>query len=447
MLKSKYLKDLLVSCVEKNKNELEFLQSIKLFFQSIDEVIDYFPDIEGSGVLERFLEPERSIIFRVPWVDDQGIVQVNRGYRVQYNSAIGPYKGGLRFAENVDLSVMKFLAFEQTLKNALTGLPLGGGKGGADFSPLNKSAGEIMRFCQSYMGELYRHIGASLDVPAGDYGVGPREIGYLFGYYKKLTNRFEGAITGRGLSYGGSLARPEATGYGLCYFTLEMLKKYLKEDFTNKRVIISGSGQVGANAAVKAFALGAKVIAMSDIDGVIYNPKGINVEKVHKLKTQHGSILLYIQEDPNTVIYQKPEVLWEIACDIAFPCATQNELGEAAAKALVKNGVKVVAEGANMPCTPEAISYLKENNILFAPGKAANAGGVAVSGLEMVQAALHYSWSFEEVNSKLEIIMKDIFNKVDDAAKRFGKAKDLSFGANITGFLKIYEAIQALGVV
>ncbi|MGI6677082.1 MAG: NADP-specific glutamate dehydrogenase [Bacilli bacterium] len=447
MFASDYLNKLYKECVGKNPNEPEFLQVVRIFLQSVDSLLPAMPQIETSGALERMLEPERTIIFRVPWVDDNGRVRVNRGFRVQYNGAVGPYKGGLRFDETMNLSVAKFLAFEQTLKNALTGLPLGGAKGGADFSPKGKSDGEVMRFCQSFISELYRHIGAGVDVPAGDLGVGPREIGYLFGYYKKLVNRFEGAFTGKSASYGGSLGRPEATGHGLCYFAEEMLREFRGESLAGKRVVVSGFGQVGFHAARKAAELGAKVVALSELWGVIYSPAGLDIGIVQQLKAKNEPLEAYLKEDGGASFLTPPSAIFRLPCDVALPCATQNELDLESAKALVAGGVRMVCEGANMPSTPEAIEYFLEHGVLFGPGKAANAGGVAVSCLEMTQNATFLPWTFEEVDAKLKEIMKNIFRRSRDAAIRLGKPENLLAGASVAGFLKIYEAMRAQGVV
>lgn len=446
MFKVKYLANLYEKFLETNKNETEFIQTVLIFLQCLDGVYEYFPGLETSGVLERLLEPERIIIFRVPWVDDLGRIRVNRGYRIQYSSVLGPYKGGIRFAPALSLSVLKALAFEQTLKNAITGFRLGGAKGGSDFSPSGKTDGEVMRFCQSFISELYRHIGAGVDIPAGDFGVGPREINYLYGYYKKLTNTFDGSFTGRALCCGGSPLRPEATGYGLCYFAQSMLKHYDAGDFVGKNIIISGSGQVGANAAVKAAELGGRIIAMSDISGVIYNPEGLDVERVHAIKAANGTLALYGADNSAACFYDNPARLWEIPCDIAFPCATQNEITLHDARALADGGVGMVCEGANMPVLPDALQYFLRNNILFGPGKAANAGGVAVSGMEMAQASLGYPWPAEEVDGKLKTVMSDIFMETVNTAARFN-TNNLVIGANIAAFSRIYKAMLAQGII
>jgi len=426
----------------KYRHEPEFLQAVKEVLETLTPAIEQDPRIEAQGVLERLVEPERIISFRISWVDDSGKVQVNRGYRVQFNSAIGPYKGGIRFDPSVNPSIIKFLGFEQIFKNSLTGLPLGGGKGGSDFDPKGKSDSEIMRFCQAFMTELSRHVGQFTDVPAGDIGVGAREIGYFFGQYKRIKNEFTGILTGKGLSYGGSLARTEATGYGVCYFTNEILREFLKEDFTGKTVVVSGSGVVATYAAEKATALGAKVIAMSDSGGYVVDEKGIDVEQVKEIKFgRRGRISEYKGGK-----YTTGHSIWGAKCDIALPCATQNELDANGAKMLVKNGCKVVVEGANMPTTPEATKILKAGNVIFGPGKAANAGGVSVSGLEMSQNSLRLSWSFEEVDQRLQTIMKNIFTRSLTAAEKYGKKGDLVTGANIAGFERVAEAMIAQGV-
>ena len=405
------------------------------------------PSIIDTGVIDRIVEPERFIQFRVSWVDDNGKVQVNRGFRVQFNSAIGPYKGGLRLHPSVCASVIKFLGFEQCFKNSLTGLPMGGGKGGSDFDPKGKSDGEIMRFCQSFMTELSKYIGPDTDVPAGDIGVGAREIGYLFGQYKRLRNEFTGVLTGKGLSYGGSLARKEATGYGLCYFTDEMLKNMKNDSFKGKTVVVSGSGNVAIYATEKATELGGKVVAMSDSNGYVYDANGINLDVVKQIKeVERGRIKEYADRVEGAVYTEGCRGIWSIPCDIALPCATQNELNGEEAALLVKNGVMAVAEGANMPSTPEAIETLQKAGVLFAPAKAANAGGVATSGLEMCQNSMRYSWTFEEVDAKLHDIMVNIFHNTYNAAKKYGLEGNLVAGANIAGFEKIADAMIAQGV-
>lgn len=447
----KYSKDYIakvIAAVEKrNPGEPEFIQAVKEVLESIEPMLEARPDIVEAGIIERLVEPERFITFRVTWVDDNGEVQVNRGYRVQFNSAIGPYKGGLRLHPSVNASIIKFLGFEQTFKNSLTGLPMGGAKGGSDFDPKGKSNGEIMRFCQAFMTELYRHIGPDTDVPAGDIGVGGREIGYLFGQYKKIRNEFTGVLTGKSLTAGGSLARTEATGYGLCYFTEEMLHD-AGTSFAGKRVVISGSGNVAIYAAEKATTLGATVIAMSDSSGYIVDENGIDLALIKEIKeVKRGRIREYADAKGASVKYVPAcREIWTVPCDIALPCATQNELDAAGAEALVKNGVFAVAEGANMPSTPEAIEIFKANKVLFAPAKASNAGGVATSGLEMSQNSMRLSWTFEEVDEKLHGIMKNIYKNASAAAEKYGHKGDLVVGANIAGFQKVAEAMLWQGV-
>ncbi|MCD7909761.1 MAG: NADP-specific glutamate dehydrogenase, partial [Clostridium sp.] len=425
----------------------EFHQAIKEVLDSLKLVIDANEDkYRKAGVLERFVEPERVVSFRVPWVDDKGNVQVNKGYRVQFNSAIGPYKGGLRFHPSVNQGILKFLGFEQTLKNSLTGLPMGGGKGGSNFDPKGKSDREVMAFCQSFMTELYRHIGKDTDIPAGDIGVGGREVGYLFGQYKRITGLYEGVLTGRGLTFGGSLARTQATGYGLIYIVNEMLKHNGKE-LAGKTVLVSGSGNVAIYATEKAQQMGAKVVAMSDSNGYIYDKDGIKLDVVKEIKeVKRGRIKEYVDAVP-TAVYTEGKGIWTIPCDIALPCATQNELNGEDAKTLLANGCFAVAEGANMPSTLEATELFVENKILFMPGKAANAGGVATSGLEQSQNSLRMSWSFEEVDEKLHGIMVNIFAKAADAAERYGVPGNYVAGANIAGFEKVVEAMMAQGIV
>ncbi len=431
----------------RNAHETEFLQAAYEILTSISPVFDKHPEYEKAGLLDRFVEPERVILFRVPWIDDKGQVQVNRGYRVQFNSAIGPYKGGLRLHPSVNLSVIKFLGFEQILKNSLTGLPIGGGKGGSDFDPKGKSDNEVMRFCQSFMTELYRHIGKDVDVPAGDIGVGAREIGFLYGQYKRITGLYEGVLTGKGLTYGGSLARKEATGYGLCYFLNAMLKRNgLSAE--GKRVVISGSGNVAIYACQKITQMGGKVVAMSDSNGYIVDENGINLDVVKQIKeVERGRIREYTDRVPGSVYTEGCRQIWTVKCDIALPCATQNELDLEGAKALVANGVIAVAEGANMPSTLDATGYLQENKVLFGPAKAANAGGVATSALEMSQNSQRLSWSFDEVDSKLKGIMENIFASVDSAAREYGCEGNYVVGANIAGFLKVSNAMMAQGAV
>ena len=440
------LKVLYQTVKQRNANDAEFLQAVEEVFESLNVIAEVHPEKLSDDVLSRLVEPERQIIFRVPWVDDHGKTQVNPGFRIQFNSAIGPYKGGLRFHPSVNVSIIKFLGFEQIFKNALTTLPMGGGKGGSDFDPKGKSDGEVMRFCQSFMTELFRHIGANTDVPAGDIGVGAREIGYLFGQYKRIRDEFTGVLTGKGLSYGGSLVRTEATGYGLCYFTEAMLKDK-GMNFENKTVVISGSGNVAIYACQKAQELGAKVVTMSDSNGFIYDPDGIDLSTVKDIKEiRRGRIKEYLELHPQAT-YTEGARPWSIPCDIALPCATQNELNLDEAKELVKNGVFAVCEGANMPTTPDAIHYLLENNVLYAPGKASNAGGVACSGLEMSQNAEHLSWSFEDVDRKLKDIMVNIFETCRDTAAEYGHPDQYVVGANIASYLKVAEAMKAQGCV
>ena len=432
---------------QRNAHEKEFLQAVREVLEALSPVFDKHPEYEDKGLLERFVEPDRTIIFRVPWVDDQGKVQVNRGYRVQYNNAIGPYKGGLRLHPSVNLSVIKFLGFEQVLKNSLTSLPIGGGKGGSDFDPKGKSDNEIMRFCQSFMTELYKYIGKDTDVPAGDIGVGAREIGYFYGQYKRITGLYEGVLTGKGLTYGGSLARKEATGFGLCYFTRAMLRKH---NITpeGKRIVVSGSGNVAIYAAQKITEMGGKVVAMSDSNGYVVDENGIDLAVVKQIKeVERGRIKDYAARVPGAVYTEGCRGIWTVKCDIALPCATQNELDENGAKALIENGVIAVAEGANMPTTYEATLAFQKAGVLFAPGKAANAGGVATSALEMSQNSLRLSWSFEEVDQKLQGIMENIFAAVDKAATEYDAEDNFVVGANIAGFLKVSEAMLAHGCV
>ena len=447
MLKNEYLKSVLADLARRSGNEPEFLQAVTEVLESLEPVIESDPKYEKNGVIERIVEPERAILFRVSWVDDNGKVQVNRGYRVQFNSAIGPYKGGLRLHPSVNLSVIKFLGFEQIFKNSLTGLPIGGGKGGSDFDPKGKSDGEIMRFCQSFMTELAKHIGADTDVPAGDIGVGGREIGYMFGQYKRLRNEYTGVLTGKGLTYGGSLARTEATGYGLCYYTEEMLKCMKNDSFKGKTVVISGSGNVAIYANEKATALGAKVVAMSDSNGYIYDENGIDLAVVKQIKeVERGRIKEYAARVKGAKYVEGCRGIWSIKCDIALPCATQNELNGEEAAMLIKNGVIAVAEGANMPSTPEAIEAFQKAGVLFGPAKAANAGGVATSALEMSQNSMRYSWTFEEVDEKLKNIMTGIFHNSYNAAEKYGMKGNLVAGANIAGFEKVATAMIAQGI-
>ena len=443
-----YTSRVLEGLKQRNANESEFLQAATEILETISPVLDKHPEYEQAGLLERFVEPERVVLFRIPWVDDQGKVQVNRGYRVQFNSAIGPYKGGLRFHPSVNLSILKFLGFEQVLKNSLTGLPIGGGKGGSDFDPKGKSDREVMAFCQSLMTELYRHIGADTDVPAGDIGVGGREIGYLYGQYKRITGLYEGVLTGKGLSYGGSLARTQATGYGLCYFVKNMLEANGKT-LSGQTVVISGSGNVAIYACEKATQMGAKVVAMSDSNGYVYDKDGIKLDVVKQIKeVERGRIKEYAARVPGAEYHEGCRGIWTIPCDVALPCATQNELDAEGAKALIANGCFAVGEGANMPSTLEATELFLQNGILFAPGKAANAGGVATSALEMSQNSARLSWTFDEVDEKLKGIMANIFAKCAEAAKEYGdKPTNYVIGANIAGFLKVADAMMAQGNV
>ena len=441
--------DNIISDIEKNNaGENEFLQAAREVLESLRVIADTNPQYESLSLLERLVLPERIVIFRIPWVNDSGKVKVNRGYRVQYNSAIGPYKGGLRFHPSVNLSVMKFLAFEQTFKNALTGLPLGGGKGGSDFDPKGKSENEVMRFCHAFMTELCRHIGQNTDIPAGDMGVGAREIGYMYGKYKSLTNTFESVLTGKGVGWGGSLIRTEATGYGLVYFVEEYMNGK-GDSFKGKRVLVSGSGNVAIFAADKAMKYGASVIAMSDSNGFIYHKGGINLDTLKEIKLKkRGRISEYAAAHTDAVYTETGEKrIWDLECDIAMPCATQNELNLADAKNLVANGCGIVAEGANMPTTRDATDYLLAKGIPFFPGKAANAGGVATSGLEMAQNSTRFYWSPEEVDARLKTIMKGIFHNIDDAAKEFGKPGNFVFGANIAGFKRVANAMIGHGIV
>ena len=442
-----YVQRVYDSVVARNPNEPEFLQAVGEVLESLVPVVEKNPAIEKNAILERITEPERAIQFRVTWMDDKGGVHVNRGYRVQFNGAIGPYKGGLRLHPSVNLSIIKFLGFEQIFKNSLTTLPIGGGKGGSDFDPKGKSDTEIMRFCQSFMTELQRHIGADTDVPAGDIGVGGREIGYMYGQYKRLRNEHTGVLTGKGLTWGGSLARTEATGYGLCYFTAEMLKCMKKDSFEGKTVVISGSGNVAIYATEKAMQLGAKVVALSDSNGYIHDPDGIKLDVVKEIKeVRRGRIKEYVDAVPTATYHEGCSGIWTIPCDIALPSATQNEIDKASAEALVKNGCFCVAEGANMPSTPEAIAVYQKAGILYAPAKASNAGGVATSALEMCQNSMRYSWTFEEVDAKLKDIMEGIFHACYDAAKEYSEEGNLMAGANIAGFLKVCDAMLAQGV-
>jgi len=447
--KNQYLNELMERVVKRNANEPEFHQTVKEVLESIEPVVEARPDYITSGVLERMVEPERIIKFRVPWVDDKGNVQVNRGFRIQFNSAIGPYKGGLRFHPSVYEGIIKFLGFEQTFKNSLTSLPMGGGKGGSDFDPQGKSDAEVMRFCQSFMTELSRHIGADLDVPAGDIGVGAREVGYMFGQYKRLRNEFTGVLTGKGISYGGSLIRPEATGYGAVYYTVNMLD-YFKDTIKGKTFAISGFGNVAWGTVKKVNELGGKVVTISGPDGYIYDKDGIcTEEKINFMLEMRASCRNKVQDyaDKFGVPFFPGEKPWGVKADILMPCATQNEVGMKEAEAIVANGVKYYVEVSNMPTTNEAIAYLKANGVIVAPSKAVNAGGVAVSGLEMSQNSMRYSWTAEEVDEKLKGIMKNIFNNSIKAANQYGLGDDLVAGANIAGFIKVADAMLAQGVV
>jgi glutamate dehydrogenase (NADP+) len=446
-LKNEYLKNVYAGLQSYYPEQNEFLEAVLEVLKSLEPVVDQDKRIEEENLIGRLVEPERIIMFRVPWVDDNNKVQVNHGFRVQFNSAIGPYKGGLRFHPSVNLSIIKFLGFEQIFKNSLTSLPIGGGKGGSDFDPKGKSDREVMRFCQSFMTELSKHIGADTDVPAGDIGVGGREIGYLYGQYKRLRNEFTGVLTGKGLSYGGSLARTEATGYGLCYFTEEMLKVMKNDSFKGKTVVISGSGNVATYACEKATQLGAKVVALSDSKGYIYDENGIDLDVVKQIKqVERGRIKDYADRVASGKYTEGSSNIWEVKCDIALPCATQNEIDEASAKKLVSNGVFAVAEGANMPSTPEAIAVFQKAGVLFGPAKAANAGGVATSALEMSQNSERLHWTFEEVDKMLEKIMVDIFHNCYDAAEKYGSKGNIADGANIAGFEKVKDAMLAQGI-
>ena len=447
MLNNEYCKRVYEQILARDPDQKEFHQAVYEVLEGLESMVERRPELEKNGILERFVEPERVVTFRVPWTDDAGQVHVNRGYRVQFNSAIGPYKGGLRFHPTVNLSILKFLGFEQILKNSLTGLPIGGGKGGSDFDPKGKSDAEVMRFCQSFMSELYRHIGQFTDVPAGDIGVGGREIGFLFGQYKRIRDEYSGILTGKGIPFGGSLARTEATGYGLCYFAKEMLADAGKS-FEGQRVVISGSGNVATYANQKATQMGGKVIAMSDSNGYIVDENGIDYKVIKEIKeVKRARIKTYLDYVPTAKYVEGSKGIWTVPCDIALPCATQNELQLEGAEALVANGCYAVAEGANMPSTPEAIAYLQSHGILFAPAKAANAGGVATSGLEMSQNSLRLSWTFEEVDERLHNIMVNIYKNAADAAERYGMKGNLVAGANIAGFEKIASAMMSQGVV
>jgi glutamate dehydrogenase (NADP+) len=446
-LKNQYLQDVYEQVCCRDPDQKEFQQAVYEVLQSFEPVILKTPDLFEDGLLERLVEPERLVMFRVAWVDDAGRTQVNRAFRCQFNSAIGPYKGGLRFHPSVTTSIIKFLGFEQIFKNSLTGLPMGGGKGGSDFDPKGRSDGEVMRFCQAFMTEMSKHIGADTDIPAGDIGVGAREIGYLFGQYKRIRNEFTGVLTGKGLSYGGSLVRTQATGYGVLYFAQEALAVMRKESMKDKVTVISGSGNVAIYAAEKAQQLGAKIIAMSDSGGFIYDPNGIQVDVVRQLKeVERARISRYTELVPGSEFHAGCRNIWQIPCDVALPCATQNELNGEDAHTLLKNGVIAVCEGANMPCTPEAVDAFLEAKIVFSPGKASNAGGVATSGLEMCQNSERCCWTAEEVDTRLQQIMISIFHNTYNAAKEYGMEGNLVAGANIAGFLKVASAMKAQGI-
>ncbi len=442
-----YVSEVLEKVQRRNPHEPEFFQAVQEVLESLEPVVERHPEFVKAGILDRIVEPERQIIFQVPWVDDNGRVQVNRGFRVQFNSTIGPYKGGLRLHPSVYIGIIKFLGFEQIFKNSLTGLPIGGAKGGSDFDPKGKSDMEVMRFCQSFMNELYRHIGADIDVPAGDIGVGGREIGFMYGQYRKLTQLYEGVLTGKGLTWGGSLARTEATGYGLCYFVDEMIKDKGKS-FKGATVVVSGSGNVSIYAVQKVHQLGGKVVAVSDSNGYVHDPNGINFDTLQQLKeVERKRIKEYVKIHPGATYTEGCSGIWTIKCDIALPCATQNEIDEASAQALVKNGCWAVGEGANMPSTPEAVKVFLQNKVLFGPAKAANAGGVATSALEMSQNSMRYSWTFEEVDAKLKQIMVNIYKNASKAANEYGYQDNLVAGANIAGFMKVADAMLAQGIV
>lgn len=442
-----YTQDVLSNVLEKNPGELEFHQAVREVLSSIEAVFEIHPEYEKAGILERLVEPERQIIFRVPWMDDEGKIRVNRGYRIQFNSAIGPYKGGLRFHPSVNLGIIKFLGFEQIFKNSLTGFSIGGGKGGSDFNPKGKSDAEVMKFCQSFMTELFRYIGPCTDVPAGDIGTGAREIGYMFGQYKRLKNAFEGVLTGKSIEYGGSLLRKEATGYGLVYFVNNMLEKKGKL-IKGAKIVISGSGNVAIYAHQKIKELGGIVVAMSDSNGYIYDPEGLDLNEIKIIKEiDNKRIIEYKNKYPNARYKENSKEIWKIKCDIALPCATQNEINSEDAEILVNNGCYAVGEGANMPCTPEAVKIFLENKILYAPGKASNAGGVAVSALEMCQNSTRTQWTAEEVDKKLKEIMSNILKNISMTAKEYGEEDNLVMGANIAGFLKVANAMLAQGVV
>jgi glutamate dehydrogenase (NADP+) len=443
----KILKPVMEQVIKRNPNQPEFLQAVTEVLESLEPVAEKHPEWVAAGIFERIVEPERQLMFRVPWVDDNGAVQVNRGFRVQFNSAIGPYKGGLRFHPSVNLSIIKFLGFEQVFKNSLTGRPIGGGKGGSDFDPKGKSDGEVMRFCQSFMTELQRHIGQDTDVPAGDIGVGGREIGFMYGQYKRLRNEFTGVLTGKGIPWGGSLVRTEATGYGMCYLVEAMLATK-GDSFKGKTCVVSGSGNVAIYGTQKATQLGGTVVALSDSNGYIHDPDGIKLDTVKQIKeVERKRIKEYIKYHPNATYTEGCSGIWSIKCDIALPSATQNEIDAASAKKLVENGCIAVGEGANMPSTPEAVQIFQSNGVLFGPGKAANAGGVATSALEMSQNSMREAWTFEDVDAKLKNIMENIQKVAYDAAKEYGKEDDYVMGANIAGFIKVAESMYSQGVV
>ena len=446
-LKNAYLANLMQTVKKRNAGEPEFYQAVEEVLTTLEPVIERHPEFIERGILDELVEPERIVKFRVPWIDDNGKVQVNRGFRIQFNSAIGPYKGGIRLHPSVYEGILKFLGFEQIFKNALTGLPIGGAKGGSDFDPKGKSDMEVMRFCQSFMTELYRHIGPDTDVPAGDIGTGAREIGFMFGQYKRIRDEFSGILTGKGLTWGGSLARTEATGYGLCYFTEDMLNDH-NDSFKGKTVVVSGSGNVAIYAVEKATEMGAKVVTVSDSNGYIYDKNGIDLKAVKQIKeVERKRIKEYLNYHPEAEYHEGCSGVWTVKCDIALPCATQNEINEESANILIKNGCKVVSEGANMPSTPGAIDAYLANGILYGPAKAANAGGVAVSALEMCQNSMRYSWTFEEVDAKLKGIMSDIYKNCCKYAKEYGMEGNYMAGANIAGFMKVASAMMAHGVV
>lgn len=446
-LTNEALKQVYANVVKRNPGEPEFHQAVIEVLESLEPVIERHPEFIERGIMDSIVEPERIIKFRVPWTDDNGKVHINRGFRIQFNSAIGPYKGGLRLHPSVYEGIIKFLGFEQVFKNSLTGLPIGGGKGGSDFDPKGKSDAEIMRFCQSFMTELYKYIGPDEDVPAGDIGVGGREIGFLYGQYKRITNQYCGVLTGKGLTYGGSLARTEATGYGLCYFTNALLREH-NDSFEGKTVVISGSGNVAIYANQKASELGAKVVAMSDSNGYVYDKNGIDLAAVKQIKeVERKRIKEYLNYHPEAEYHEGCSGIWTIKCDIALPCATQNEINLESARSLINNGVKCVCEGANMPSTPEAIEAFQTAGVFFGPAKAANAGGVATSALEMCQNSMRYSWTFDEVDAKLKDIMENIYKNISSSAKEYGMDGNLVAGANIAGFMKVANAMMAQGIV